>query len=189
MQQGNDVNKSKIVNELVSLVKGNDTSAFLELLGLFSHTISLLASSFGLPQSEHEDLCQEGRMALYRACLSYDENNAQFSTYAASCMTNAMINFAKKYNAESFGAKDFDEASQQMLESDSAEAVYFANSVYGMLREKGAMGLSSYELKVMSLAVSGHKTGEIAKKLGKSTKSVENTLFRARKKLKGVLDK
>ena len=84
------------IRELVNAVKNNNTASFLELLGIYSRTIGALAVSFSLPSSEREDLCQEGRMALYRAAMGYDGGSVKFSTYAVTCMTNAMINFSKK---------------------------------------------------------------------------------------------
>ena len=174
------------INELVSLVKSNDTASFLELLGLFSHTISSIARSFSLPSSEHEDLCQEGRMALYRAAMSYDEKSAKFSTYAITCMTNAMITFAKKYKAQNAG--NVYGVSPDECAAETAGSVISSVELEQLLSTDGFANLSGYERRVMSMKLSGYKTGEIAKKLGKETKSVENTLFRARTKLKKHID-
>lgn len=186
-----DKSKQKVsndtVNKLVLQVKNNDAEAFLELLGLFSHTVSSLAYSFSLPSSEHEDLCQEGRMALYRAAVSYDTDaGAQFSTYAVTCMTNAMITFAKRYKAQSggivFGISDSDCGP---VSQDGAIPVL---ELEELLSKDGFAELSAYERKVMSMKLSGYKVSEIAKALEKSSKSVENTLFRARQKLKKHID-
>ncbi len=178
--------KNERVNGLVQKVKCNDTSAFLELLGLFSPTISSIAYSFSLPKSEYEDLCQEGRMALYRAAKSFDEMSAQFSTYAVACITNAMINFSKKYRT---GAISQSVSEKEMAEEVSAEAQFLAEDLYDMLTKTENSTLSEYEKKVVSLALSGLKTREISARLGKSAKSVDNTLFRARSKIKIMLGK
>lgn len=175
------------VNKLVLQVKNNNAEAFLELLGLFSHTVSSLAHSFSLPSSEHEDLCQEGRMALYRAAVSYDEkSNAQFSTYAITCMTNAMINFSKKYKAQNgtavYGMSD---SECEAVSQDSAIPIF---ELEELLSREGFAQLSAYERRVMSYKLGGYKVSEIAKLLEKPSKSVENTLFRARQKLKKHID-
>ena len=172
---------------LVSNVKNNDTASFLELLGLFSHTISSIAHSFSLPMSEQEDLCQEGRMALYRAALGYDETgSAKFSTYAITCMTNAMITFAKKYKAQNGG--NVYGVSPEDCVSQVASGVLSFVELDELLSTEGFANLSSYERRVMSLKLSGYKVSEIAKIVGKEAKSIENTLFRARKKLKEHLN-
>ena len=182
-------NKSKAkeeINSLVFAVKNNDTASFIKLLGHFSRTIEVLARSFSLPSSEQEDLCQEGRMALYRAALSYDDKSAKFSTYAITCMTNAMVTFAKKYTAQNLG-KAYD-VSPEECEGKASDGTLFAIELDELLSKDGFAGLSDYERKVMSMKLSGYKVGEIAKKLGKMSKSVENTLFRARQKLKKHID-
>jgi len=179
--------RDKEINLLVNAVKNKDTEAFVELLGIFSRTISILASSFSLPKSEHEDLCQEARMALYRAAMSYDGVSAKFSTYAASCMTNAMITFASKYKTD--GAETVDGLDVEK-NADSASDAFITELEYReLLGESGSFSaFSDYERQVLNLRLSGYKVREIAKMLSKSTKSVENTLFRARAKIKAYIN-
>ena len=172
------------INNLVLAVKNNDTASFIELLGHFSRTITMLSRSFSLPSSEYEDLCQEGRMALYRAALSYDGESAQFSTYAITCMTNAMITFAKKYASQNRG-KAYDVSPE---ECEVEQGAVSSLELDELLSKDGFAGLSEYERRVMSMKLSGYKVGEIARKLGKMPKSVENTLFRARQKLRKHID-
>lgn len=177
--------KTEKIAGLVNRVRNNDTASFLELLGFYSHTISSLAYSFSLPASEHEDLCQEGRMALYRAAMSYDEKSAKFSTYAITCMTNAMITFAKKYRVQN-PDKEYGIVAED-CEDKTAQLIPFVE-LEEMLSKDGFAGLSAYERRVLSMKLSGYKVGEIAKKLERQPKSIENTLFRARQKLKKHID-
>jgi RNA polymerase sigma factor (sigma-70 family) len=125
-------------------------------------------------------------MALYRAAMSYDGVSAKFSTYAASCMTNAMITFVKRYNAQNAG-KAFDVSPEDCTKQDESGAM-LSVEFDELLKKDGFAGLSEYERRVMAMKLSGYKAGEIARRLGKETKSVENTLFRARQKLKKHID-
>ena len=183
------------IRSLVQRAKENDTEAFIQLMGCFSKTIASLAHSFNLPDSEYEDLCQEGRMALYRAATSYDGKTSEFSTYAGTCMTNAMITFASKYST-SVKHNDYSYSSQDLSDSDNNEHKYqantedtvFAKEFSRMLSMEGFAGLSDYERLVVEYKLSGLMTRDIAKKLGKSAKSIDNTLFRARKKLREHID-
>lgn len=181
----NDDKTQKIISE----VKRGNTVAFIELLGIYSHTISALARSFSLPDSEYEDLCQEGRMALYRASMSFDATNgAKFSTFAVSCIKNAMITLCNKYNATNRPITFDGIVDEQVYVSggEMSQTLSFGEVIE--LLSDGTNGMfSSYERRVMSLKVSGYKVSEIAKIVGKSSKSVENTLFRARKKLKNKI--
>ncbi len=183
MQENIEINQK--INSLVSAVKNNDTASFVELLGHFSRAISALAFSFSLPASEFKDLCQEGRMALYRAAVSYDERSAMFSTYAITCMTNAMTSFSKKYIAQNKGTVYG--VDSELYESIAADPYNFSTD-FDLLSQEGFAGLSAYERRVMSYRLYGYKVSEIAKKLNKEPKSIENTLFRARKKLRAYID-
>lgn len=77
---GNDA-----VETLAKAAAANDKFAFIELTGTFSPYISTLAGSFGLPESEYDDLCQVGRIALYRAVCSYKSERSCFTPYAKVC--------------------------------------------------------------------------------------------------------
>lgn len=185
-------NKAQQILRLVRAVKDNDTASFVELVGIFSRTVSSLASGYGLPFSEYDDLCQEGRIALYKAAMSFDESKeASFSTYASVCMTNAMTNFVNKYNSTVSGiVKDEDDIAsrQDISSSDGTEDTAFSRQFRELLATRGFAGLSEAERKTVFLKVCGYKTSEISEKTGKSPKSVDNTLFRARRKLRSFID-
>lgn len=185
-------NKAHQILLLVRAVKNNDTASFVELMGIFSKTISSLALGYGLPLSEYDDLCQEGRIALYKAAMSFDEGKeASFSTYASVCMTNAMTNFVNKYVASINGiVKDDDAlaAQSKAVSSDDTENTAVSRQFKELLSTRGFAGLSETERKTVFLKVCGYKTSEISEKTGKSPKSVDNTLFRARRKLRLFID-
>ena len=185
--------KDKEFVSLVLKVKQNDISSFVELMGVFKGTISVLAKSFGLPSSEYEDLCQEARMALYRAAVSYNpEKTVKFSTYAVACMKNAMISFVRKYssrNGNGISCTSLEDVSlKEGQAGDVVQDIYSAGEFEKMLKTPGFAGLSEYERRVMGLKLSGLKVSGIAGKLEKTPKSIENTLFRARRKLKQYID-
>ncbi len=176
---------------IICAVKNNDAFAFVELLGIYSKTISHIANTFSLPLGELDDLCQEGRIALYKAAQSYDGNSSKFSTYAAVCIRNAMTNWAKKYGKSAFsGAKsESDENLEQKDFGEDVESKVIADNLLHTILESDYAHLSKTERYVLEKKISGCSTEEIAKDTGKSTKSVENTLFRARKKIRQYLEK
>lgn len=179
--------------KLVNAVKSNDTASFIELLGIFSKAISTLAHGYRLPDGEFDDLCQEGRMALYRAAISYDKSKgASFSTFASVCMTNAMISFVNKYNASVsriISAEDVGDTVEGITSKNGVpEDSVFSRQFKQLLATKGFAGLSETERKAVFLKACGYRTSEISEKTGRSAKSVDNTLFRARKKLRSYID-
>ena len=192
---GEKANSSQ--NLLAKKARRGEVSAFVELLGHYSGLICAKASSFGLPKDEFEDLCQEGRLALYRAVITYDENTAEFSTYAGACIRNSMISWAKKVSRDAKVISDAqaqeDSQSVSAFENsqvcDGVHERVAAESLLDELLHSEKAGLSDYERKVIGLKIAGFGTAEISGYLGKSAKSVENTLFRARTKLKKYLEK
>lgn len=183
--------KNNREERIIFAVKNNDALAFVELLGIYSKTISHIASSFSLPAGELDDLCQEGRIALFRAAQSYDGNSSKFSTYASVCIKNAMTNWAKKYgkNVLSESKSDCDEALDQKDVSASVEDMVIADNLLCTILDGKYAHLSKTERTVLEKKISGCSIEEISKEICKSTKSVENTLFRARKKIKQTLGK
>lgn len=186
--------KDDKVNRILQLVEsvrsGENEASFDELLEFFSKTVFSLSTAFNLPEAELEDVRQEGRMALYRAAKSYDASRGvKFTTYAAACMSNAMLNFVKRYNADRLSSGEMLELdADKAADSETTEGVVFSERLSDMLCKKGFAGLSENERNVLVMKLSGLKTAQISKKTGKSPKSVDNTLFRAREKLRRYLE-
>ena len=179
--------------ELVRAAKNNDALAFVQLLGIYSKLISSMAHKFAIPPSEFDDLCQEGRLALYRAVMSYNGDIAGFSTYAGVCIRNSMITWAKKASKNAVEALCESDMPKANLggeaERADIEGAHRARDILDDVLGSDAAGLSDYERKALGLKIAGAGTKEIAKLLGKSEKSVENTLFRARSKIKRYINK
>jgi RNA polymerase sporulation-specific sigma factor len=173
-------------NLLAQAVRNSDTLAFVELLGLYSRSISSMALSFGLPKDEFDDLCQEGRIALYKACIGYDGKSSVFNTYAVACIKNAMTDFALRYGKQKRNESgvSVDEIADKSPSGENVGDKAETNQLILSMLYTDAAGLSDKEKLVIGKAISGEKIPEIAKSIGDSEKSVQNTLYRARKKLR-----
>ncbi len=184
--------KSKI-ETLAIAAKNGDKFAFVELIGIFHPFISSLAHKFNLPESEFDDLCQEGRIALYRAVCSYNHNRLAFITYARTCVKNAMISHTREYASDnklsvnSVSLDDTDSESTVIASDDSPEEVLIAKEFINDLQVAMKSCLSESESTVLGYKMLGIGAAEISVIMGKDTKSIENTLFRARKKIKNYL--
>ena len=68
-----------------------DKLACEALLLRYAKLIFIKAAMCSASESDRDDLCQEGLMALLRAISTYDEEReAKFSTYAEVCIVNRM---------------------------------------------------------------------------------------------------
>ena len=190
----NDKNR---IDALVVSAKNNDKFAFVELTGIFSPFITALAHSFNVPDSEYDDLCQEGRIALYKAVCIYDYNRgkASFITYARVCIKNAMTSFIRTYSSEnkisavSVSIDDTENEIASLMTEITPEDALIAREFINELEAAIDTILSEIERTVIRYKLSGIGATEISIIVGKDTKSVENTLFRARKKLRDYLSK
>jgi len=93
-EKKNDKNK---IEAAAFLAASDEKYAFVELVGMFSPYISSLAGSYDVPSGEYDDLCQVGRIALYKAVKTYEVSRQSFTTYARVCIKNAMISFVRDY--------------------------------------------------------------------------------------------
>ena len=179
------------VDHLALLAAGHDKLAFAELLSVFQPYIAVTARSFKLPASEYDDLSEIGRIALYRAVLTHNASRASFVAYARVCIKNAMISFVRSYQSRnqyigpSLDDEDIPEAPDPSasLPEDRLVIDEFLEEVKKAISE----ALSESERTVMTYKLEGLGVAEISVLTGKDAKSVENTLFRARKKLRGAL--
>lgn len=145
-----------------------------------------ISSNYHLTGGDHEDLCQEARVAVTKALRSYDPaKNDNFVAYAAICIKNAMqsavksdqrqkaqvLNTAVEYNDE-LG-----------LAGDSAEKVVLRREQLLDVNTKIRRKLSSLEKEVLMLFADGYSYKEIAARMDINTKAVDNALARVRTKL------
>ncbi len=187
-QKKNDKNK---IEAAAALAAKDEKYAFIELAGMFSPYISSLARSFDIPSGEYDDLCQIGMIALYKAVKTYETSRQSFTTYARVCIKNAMVSFVRDYYRKNKldGGVSLDDLAGEYLPSDPGDTPEDRLLAGEFIKTIGAgiSSLSEAERTALRLKLSGMGTAQISVMLGKDIKSVENTLFRARKKLRTFL--
>ena len=174
---------------LASKAAEGETFAFVELLGLFHTFITCTARAAGLPEHDYDDLCDRGSWALYRAVQTYrPDQGALFATYAHACIRNAMCSYARRQYADAAKTlpDEFDEASDASV--TEPENMMMAAEFVGTLYRCISTALSREEQTVIRHRIEGVSISESAAFLGKSVKSVENALYRARVKLRAAME-
>lgn len=183
--------ESKTDIELLSAVKGNQTGAIDQLIFNYRSFVEAIAMKYINSPLEKEDLVQEGMIGLLAAINSYNsDKGAKFNTYASRCINNSMQSALRKFSR----LKDIPQASIVTLEEDyfdtqvslSAEDEYLAKESVSTLTDVLYEGLSSFENEVLRLHIVGCSYSDIADKLGKNQKAIDNAIQRIRKKLDGV---
>ncbi len=181
------------INKLIDLVVAGDSNAFSALVDLYNPMLKKILYSYTTEEMSNEDvedLGQEELIAFYRAIISFDKNqkNVEFGLYAKICVTNSMISLkraaAKKSNESLIG----DEEMNSIFDPDGEVSKFFEERESEIkLGQQIEKTLSQYENEVWSYYVNGYSSREIAVKLNSSEKSIDNAIFRIRRKLKTLL--
>lgn len=183
---------AKPTEELLVGAKDGDSRAFEEIAKHYESVINAIAKSFNVPESEREDLYQEGLIALYRAVCRYDKSLSGFSTFASVCIKRAMLTWIRDHvskkdkNGDFVTEIPFDESFNEFLSDDNEmcpEELYISKETVNNLRSHAMKQLSDYEKCVFLMYLEEQGAAEIAESIGRTKKSVENALDRIRKKL------
>ncbi len=176
--------------ELIALYKGGQDEAFNELYERYKYMIKSCARSFFLVGGDSEDLIQEGVIGLLKAVNSYNATNA-FSTYAYACIKNSLLTAVKK--AQSFRNKPlnysvsiYSDGLEITPTTDPEEEIIGKESADELI-QKINKTLSSFEITVLKLYLEGLSYIEIANKLNKQSKSIDNALQRIKRKISKIL--
>ena len=188
MDKFNNMNETEILN----LAKDGDNEAISFIIQKYKYISIKLAAEWTNAFIEPEDLMQEGMIGLLAAIKSYDESKKiSFLSYAYTCVSNSIQTALRKVNRK----KDIPKNSLVPFEKEfvdgkanslSAEDSFLAEESVSMLLQQLDKSLSKMENSVLRLFLVGCSYNEIAQRLNKSPKAIDNALQRIRKKLKEV---
>ncbi len=181
-------------NQLILIVRDEKNNksgkgAVSELISRYLKLILKRANTYSDNCSDVEDLTQEGMLAFYKAVDSFDtENGAKFSSYADICVTNRIKTVAANFARinEAIADEDPDERNIAVSE-ESPEHICVEKENSIIINNEILSVLAPLEVKVFELYLDGMPYKNIAKNLDISEKSVDNAVFRIRKKLKDLL--
>ena len=180
------------VNGLIDEYRRDNELAFDRLAELYRPMLSAAVSSYGDALAEvydADDLMQYALIALSKAALTYNasQSKVSFGLYAKVCVNNSMISrarFAARRRVDLLPIEKFFSLADTADVSDGIVDTESAQALENLMTEN----LSKLEYDVLRLYASGLSSAEISRRLSKSQRSVDNAIFRARKKLKSVLN-
>ena len=179
---------------LCAAAAAGDPRAEEELVVRYGRLVRMCARPLFLAGGDGEDLIQEGMLGLLTAIRRFDAGrDASFRTFAEICIRSRLRTavraaqggkHAPLNHSVSFEPPLFDGASPQLLLStESPEDVIIGREE---LKERiGALKgqLSELEAQVLPPYLGGLSCGEIARRTGRSEKSVDNAIQRIRRKV------
>ncbi len=194
MKDKND-SYQNIVHQLITQVRNGNQGSFTELLKIYEPLfLSLLSKSdIGeLNDQDVEDLRQELTLVFYHSIFSYEleQHEVRFGLYAKICMRNALITQLRKLRKQKTSFPLDEEDEDALIEAfgsgeNPSEEIVDRETVETMNKKiKGV--LSPFEIKVWQMYLTGNSTKNISLALGKTEKSIENAIFRLRRKLRDL---
>lgn len=135
--------------------------------------------------AEQDDLVQEGLMALYECSCTFDEGRGiPFDAYALTCVRRRMISALRKNSVVcSVAIEELQSLPDLVSTAPAPEDYALGKESVERLRLLLDTHLSPFERQVLTLYLEGLRHREIAQRVGKPEKSVENALSRIRIKL------
>ena len=187
------INVNTEVNKLIELVIAGNSDAFSVLVEKYNPMLKKILNFYttdDMSKEDVEDLSQEELIAFYRAIINFDkeQHGVEFGLYAKICVTNSMISYKRAAAKKSNEALIGDEEMNSITDPDGEVPRFF--EIKESERELGEQiekTLSQYENDVWSYYVNGYSSKEIALKLNSNEKSIDNAIFRIRRKLKTLL--
>ncbi len=192
---------------LVKAAQSGDQGASAELVRKYRSLVRCKARSYFLAGGDREDVIQEGLIGLFKAIRDYDPSRqASFRSFAELCVTRQMITAIKTATRRKHAPLNSyvslsrpavsDEEGERLLSDilaarevcDPAEIVISAWEG-DFIRKGFREALSGFEAQVLRLYVEGRSYQEIAERLGRHSKSVDNALQRIKRKMEVQIDR
>ena len=187
--------------ELLDYIYGQNEDANEILLYKYRPLIVSIAKKYQPKDGTFDlnDLVQEGMLALNSAITNYnDSKNANFGTFAKLCIERRIANYIRSFRRDK--NKVLSEAISYDLEEDNSMDKFLADRSLEpltvvtnleddkLLVEQINKDLTKLEQEVFHLKLKGYDYKEIAKRLNKSPKALDNTIQIIKVKIKNILD-
>lgn len=189
---------------VVEQAQAGDSVAVEYLLYKYKNFVRSKARSYFLIGADHEDIVQEGMIGLFKAVRDYQpERLSSFRAFAELCITRQIITAIKTATRQkhvplnsyvSLNKPLYDEESDRTLmdvivegRAQNPEELIIGREDLTSIRSRVDQVLSDLEQDVLNAYLDGKSYQEIADKLGRHVKSIDNALQRVKRKLEKFL--
>lgn len=187
--------------QLVLAARAGDDAALSRLLTKYRAFARVKARSYFLVGADREDIIQEGMIGLYKAVRDFNPDmDSTFRAFAELCVTrqiitaiktatrqkhgplNNYVSFSRPVSVDDEGERVLADVLPAVVASDPADLVISAERIRALQAHFDEV-LSELETEVLRLYVEGKSYSEIAERLQRQVKSIDNALQRIKRKL------
>ena len=180
---------------------GNETSIAI-LMQRYKYLARTKTANFYIAGADREDTLQEGMIGLFKAILDYDiDSSVSFPSFAGICIYRYVGSAVRKATSQKSSVlntsisldkpvfdQDGDRTLQEFLPSSAGDPVdlIIAKEQESLLFRNLDSILTEFERTVLQCFIDGLTYHEIAVKIDKSEKSIDNALQRVRRKISAM---
>lgn len=179
--------------QLCALAAQESSEAEQLLVSRYSRLVRICARPLFLAGGDSEDLIQEGMVGLIKGIRTYDQSRqALFRTYAEICIRSQLVSAVRRATRDkhsplnnyiSFETPLFDTAGFVSDQKDNPEEVLIGKEEWKERLRALKDQLSGFEAEILQQYLNGLSYSDIARRTGRSQKSVDNAVQRIRRKV------
>lgn len=191
--------------KMVERIRQGDMYALEIIMNNYKDFVRSKARTYYLIGADRDDIIQEGMIGLYKAVRDYDPTKmSSFKTFADLCITRQIITAVKASTRQKhvplnsyislnrpMGEQERDRGTLQDLVATTKivnpEDIYIGQENLHVIEKVISENLSKLERQVLLLYLDGNSYNDIAIKLEKPIKSIDNALQRVKHKLDYML--
>lgn len=182
--------------KIIDMFRNGNEDSIDFLMNKYKGMVKKKARTMFLVGGDTDDLIQEGMIGLYKAVRDYDEKrDTLFCTFASMCIDRQMYNVINASNRKkhvplntyvSFYNSGTDkEFSNNKI--SNPEELYIDKENVMYIQKSLEKSLSAFEYEVLKRYINGEGYQEIAEKMDKKPKAIDNALQRIKLKVNKVL--
>lgn len=198
---------------IVQMAQEGSSTAYEYLINKYKGLARSKATTYYIVGADRDDVIQEGMIGIFKAIRDYDPGGeASFRTFAELCVNRQIISAIKGANRQkhqilnesvslsageagdgdadgggSSGQRPLAERLADLSPDMDPESLMLIKEVAGFLKANGRDIFSPLENRVWEEMLRGRSYREIAFRLRKSTKTIDNAIQRIKKKVEVYL--
>ena len=171
---------------LITLARSGDEGAYADLTVMYKPLIESMGKNYAGKCDNalytEDDFIQEANLGFYSAVRTYEETDkVTFGLYAKICVRNRLVSLLRASSRKPKKPKVESEGEQDVLSGllDRENTKEIEKRIEGVL--------SRLEWEVFCLYIQKCSYADIAERLGRTEKTVDNAIYRIKTKLKRLI--